>query len=82
LRLVLEGPAAGNGGIRMVRSSASLGPTGQPAMYQGQITALDGTTLVAEVRDGAGRSVALTVQLEISGTAVTGTVQAAAGPGG
>ena len=82
LRLVLQGPTTPDGGIRMTRSSASLGPSSQPSLYQGRIATLDGTSMVADVQDSSGHPVQLSVSLTIDGSNISGSVQASTGTGG
>ena len=67
LRLVLQGPTTAGGGVRMTASTAGLGPPGQPTEYQGRITTVNGTSMVADVQDASGRAVRLAVRLSIAG---------------
>jgi sulfoxide reductase heme-binding subunit YedZ len=76
LSLVLQGPATSDGGVQMQRSSAALGPASQPALYQGLITQLAGTRLVAVVHTSGGATLSLSIQLQIDqSNGVTGTVE-------
>jgi hypothetical protein len=75
-RIVITGPAAAGGGVQMASSQADLGPTGQPALYTGHVTALSGTTIQAALTDPAGAAVTLTLDLTINGSTVTGTLAA------
>lgn len=71
------GQPDGGGGVEMTGSRVTLGPASDPRRYQGQITALDGTTIEAHL-GGAGKEIALVARLQIdqgSGEA-TGTVTA------
>ncbi|HLY84368.1 MAG TPA: hypothetical protein VKQ71_15380 [Acidimicrobiales bacterium] len=75
LHVVLQGPAVG-GGVEMQQSSATFGPAGQPTLYQGRVSALQGTSMVLTLQDGAGHPLRLSLALQIDGaTAVSGTVQ-------
>ena len=80
LHVVLKGPASTEGGVQMQQSSATLGPTSQPARYQGAITALQGSSMTIGMRDGAGHALVLAVQLQTDQSGnVTGAVQATGG---
>lgn len=75
LRLVLTGQPA-DGGVSLTGSSVSLGPTASPTEYQGHVTSLDGTTIVAALTDGAGATVTATVQINDPQAAqIHGTLQ-------
>ncbi len=77
LHVVLQGPASSDGGIQMQTSSATLGPTAQPTLYQGQITSLRGTSLALAMHDSAGNAVSVALRLQIDqSNNVAGTVQA------
>jgi hypothetical protein len=80
--IVISGPPAAGGGVRMTASQADFGPTGQPDLYTGHVTALSGTTIRAALSDQAGATAALTLNLAIEGSNVSGTLAAAAGSGG
>ena len=76
LRIVIEGTALAGGGVEMDTSSVSLGTATSPDLYRGSVTSLNGTTLNASVRNAAGTSLHLYMQLTLSanGTAVSGSV--------
>ena len=78
LQLVLRGTALADGGVRMTASQARMGPPGQPARYQGQITGLQGSRIVAALRDTAGHQVTVVASLQIDPqtNTVSGTVRA------
>jgi hypothetical protein len=79
LHVVLSGQPSNGGGIVMTGSGASLGPAGQPNLYQGSVRSLSGTRLGLALA-GPGGSLNVRVQLTLNGgTAVTGTVSG--GPG-
>jgi hypothetical protein len=80
LRIVISGPAV-DGGVEMTSSQVSLGPPAAPARYAGHLVSLDGTSMQAVVA-GAGQRLALTIDLAQSGSAVTGTLTAAAAASG
>jgi methionine sulfoxide reductase heme-binding subunit len=74
----LEGQALPGGGLRMMRSAVTLGPSARPSAYRGKILALDGTRLVAAVSDPAGRSLRLGMVLSLDPVRhkVTGSLSA------
>jgi hypothetical protein len=79
LHLALTGPADPSGGITMNSSTAAMGPSGQPSMYQGRVTTLDGDQLQISLRDSAGATLSVTVQLSVDGSGgVSGSIQATA----
>jgi sulfoxide reductase heme-binding subunit YedZ len=80
LSIVLTGQPDGGGGVSLTGSQVTLGPPGAPSQYQGQVSRLRGTTLVADATDASGRSLTATVVLQLGGegSAVTGTVEVAA----
>ena len=61
----------------MESSSVALGTTSTPSLYQGTVTALDGTNVEATLRNAAGKTLRLGARLNIdsTGAAVTGLVQ-------
>ena len=77
LQIVLEGAALPAGGVQMESSSVALGTTSTPSLYQGTVTALDGTNVEATLRNAAGKTLRLGARLNIdsTGAAVTGLVQ-------
>ena len=79
--IVIEGTALADGGLRMTKSSVALGPESDPGQFSGQVERLQGTRLVALVKDAKGGQVTVEVRLQISqdGGTVSGTVQARAG---
>jgi hypothetical protein len=79
LTIVLTGQPATGGGVELTGSRVSLGPDSAPSQYQGQVTRLNGSTLVATLTDTAGRTLRATVALRLdAGSQVTGTVEVAA----
>lgn len=76
-------PIAG-GGVRMTTSRVTLGPASNPDQYVGDVTALSGTEIAAEVSDATGSSLALVARLQIAagpGSAIgTVTVKPAGSP--
>jgi predicted ferric reductase len=83
LHIVLSGQPANGGGIVMTASGASLGPAGQPNLYQGSVRSLSGTRLGLALAGPGGSALAVRVQLALNGgTAVTGTVSGGPGAAG
>ncbi len=77
LDITITGTALADGGVQMNNGSVTVGPSGDPARYQGSITSLDGTQVSAVVRDGSGGTERVDVRLDIAanGTTVSGVVQ-------
>ncbi len=82
LDIRLEGPPIGGGGVQMTTSRVRLGSASNPALYDGRVTALQGTDIAASVTDRDGSALSLVARLQIApgGGAATGTVTAS--PGG
>jgi sulfoxide reductase heme-binding subunit YedZ len=78
LHLLIEGRSIPGGGVSMSSSSVTLGTSSQPHLYRGSISALQGTSIQASVSGPGGRTIALTVDLQIdsSGQRASGTVTA------
>ena len=79
LSIILTGQPDG-GGVALTASQVTLGPPGAPSEYQGQVSRLQGTTLVAEVTDASGHSLTATILLQLDrvSSTVTGTVEVVA----
>ncbi len=79
LTIVLAGQPAGGGGVELTGSQVTLGPSAVPSQFQGHVTQLDGSTLVADLTDANGNAATVTVQLQIGAdsSAVGGTVTVA-----
>jgi hypothetical protein len=80
LTIVLTGQPADGGGVQLTGSQVALGPTGAPNDYQGHVTQLSGTTLVAHLASASGSTLVATISLQLASgqNSVTGTVQATA----
>jgi methionine sulfoxide reductase heme-binding subunit len=76
LRMRLGGQPLDGGGLSMTGSQVDLAAVGTPSVYQGQVTTLAGTRIVARVTDSSGRSLQLRAVLQIDSqtSAVTGTL--------
>ncbi|MGH2719850.1 MAG: ferric reductase-like transmembrane domain-containing protein [Actinomycetota bacterium] len=83
LDAAITGTPLGAGGLSMQASTISLGTAGHQDLYQGELESLnepssDGSSFVADVDDGSGDAMTLTVTLSIDQRAgtVAGTVSA------
>lgn len=76
--VVISGPAVAGGGVRMASSQVSFGTTASPHRYTGQVTSLNGSTIVAAVADGTGSRVTLSLDVSLSGSALSGSLTASA----
>jgi sulfoxide reductase heme-binding subunit YedZ len=76
LSIVLTGQPADGGGVQLTGSQVRLGPPTAASEYQGHVSQLEGSTVVATVSDAAGQTLSLTAHLQLGpGTGVTGTVE-------
>jgi DMSO/TMAO reductase YedYZ heme-binding membrane subunit len=76
LHIRIKGQPINGGGVEMSSSRVTLGPSPNPDLYDGQVTALAGTTIAARVSDSHASALALVARLQVApgpGTA-TGTV--------
>lgn len=80
LVMVLTGQPAEGGGVELTASQVTLGPPGAPSEYRGQVSQLQGSTVVAALSDAAGRTLTATIVLQLDGPGgtVTGTVHVVA----
>ena len=79
LNVALTGQADPSGGITMASSTAAIGPSAQPSLYQGRVAGLSGDQLELSLRDPHGATLNATVQLNADGTGhVAGSIQARA----
>jgi sulfoxide reductase heme-binding subunit YedZ len=78
LEIRLRGQPLQGGGLQMTSSAVTLGTQANTRIYGGQVTSLQGTSINAQVRDGAGHTLRLALQLQIDSTNNTaaGTVSA------
>jgi sulfoxide reductase heme-binding subunit YedZ len=78
LAIHLQGQPLDGGGLQMTSSSVTLGPQSDPSRYHGQVTALEGTNISAQVSDSSGQRLNLVARLQINpeGGSATGTVSA------
>jgi hypothetical protein len=77
LTIVLTGQPASGGGVQLTGSQVRLGPVSAPGEYQGHVTQLSGSTLVADLTSAGGAPLTATIVLQVTEgqSAVTGTVQ-------
>jgi hypothetical protein len=76
LNVRIDGNAAAGGGVQMTGSSVSVGTASSPALYQGTITALDGTQIAARVTSADGRTLQLGLALRLGAAgSATGTLE-------
>jgi hypothetical protein len=75
LRVVLEGMPIGDDGVSMTSSGVAFAARGTQ-VFEGRITALEGTRVSARVRDRDGRTVELVLDLRLgpASNALSGTV--------
>jgi hypothetical protein len=80
LTIVLTGQPTGDGGIELEGSRVQIGPTAAPNEYQGHVTRLSGTSLVANLVSASGSSLTARIDLQLSRSQnqVTGTVRGSA----
>ena len=79
LTIVLTGQPASGGGVQLTGSQVNVGTTADPTQYQGHVTQLDGSTVVAALADAHGNAHTATIQLQLTGIApVNGTIQVGA----
>jgi sulfoxide reductase heme-binding subunit YedZ len=81
LRLRIDGQPLAGGGVAMTASRVTLGGRSDPSRFIGHITALNGSTIEAALRDPAGTRLTLVAQLQIQpgSGAAAGTVDVQAG---
>jgi hypothetical protein len=65
LAVTLRGVPLDGGGLQMTGSSVSFGPRAAPQAYSGQIVSLEGSRLVASVRDASGNALGLDIDLTL-----------------
>lgn len=80
-RLDLQG-VPGDGGVSMTASGVSFVPATTRAVYAGKVVALNGSRVVADVRDAAGDRLQLGFQLQIDPTSQAVSGVAVASPTG
>jgi sulfoxide reductase heme-binding subunit YedZ len=79
LHISLQGTPVSSGGIQMASSNVTFGSSSAPQEYNGQITKLQGSEVIADVANADGTAIRLDVKMTINDNRVTGTVAAGAG---
>ena len=76
LRVVLQGIPADGGGVSMTANGVAFALAGSPDIYEGQIVALEGSQISAQVASASGSRFDLQIglQLQAGQTRVTGVV--------
>ncbi len=74
--VVLRGTPLPSGGVSVQASRVTLGPLSDPSRYRGRVVQLEGTRLVADVHDSAGRALRVDFRLALEQARVEGTVSA------
>lgn len=74
--VLLEGTPLPTGGLSVQQSRVSFGPSGDPQRYTGQVTSLDGTHIVADLTDAAGKAIRVDFRIALEQTSVRGTMSA------
>ena len=65
LTIVLTGQPADDGGVELTGSQVQLGTATAPDEYQGHVTQLTGTTLVAALANASGAALTATIDLQL-----------------
>jgi sulfoxide reductase heme-binding subunit YedZ len=65
LGIRIVGQPLQGGGVAMSQSTVTMGPPGQPTLYTGRLTSLQGTHLTASVSGAAGAEVSLQIDVSI-----------------
>lgn len=65
LRLVLTGQPV-EGGVSLTGSQVSIGTASQPAQYSGHVSQLEGSVVIASLRNSSGQMVTAVIRLELS----------------
>lgn len=77
MEIQIEGQPVSGGGVAMAKSEVSIGPPGDPLLYSGRLTSLQGNQLLATVSTGS-QSAQLDVVVSVDQTSqqLTGTLSA------
>jgi sulfoxide reductase heme-binding subunit YedZ len=78
LDVELRGRPLATGGVYLDQGTVGVGPTSQPDLYHGQVVALQGDELIADVRGDSGPGLELRMRLSVDRSSghVTGTLRA------
>lgn len=78
LEIQIQGQPVQGGGVSMTDSRVSIGPPGQPLLYQGKLTSLQGSRLLASVSNGNdARSLDVRLTISPGSNRLSGNVTAA-----
>ena len=81
LHVRIEGTPVVGGGVQMTASSVSIGTSSSPALFNGAVTALNGTQIGARVTSADGHTLTLTAALNINAASATATGTLQVSPG-
>ena len=74
--LVLTGQPAEGGGVELTGSELTVGTAGDPSQYRGQVSELEGDTVVASVSSSSGSSATVVIEVRQAGEgAVAGRIR-------
>lgn len=79
LDVELRGEPVAGGGVILDQGTVGLGPTSQPDLYHGRVVGLNGSEIVADVRNDVGNGFEVVMRLSVdrSSGQVSGTLRAA-----
>ncbi len=78
LEIQIQGQPLGGGGVSMTGSRVSIGPPGDPLQYEGKLTSLSGTRLLASVSNGSeSRRLDVRLSIQPGSRRLSGTVSSA-----
>jgi sulfoxide reductase heme-binding subunit YedZ len=80
LHIQISGQPLEGGGVQMSSSSVTLGSDASPTEYRGTITALEGTSVAANLQSAGGGAIRLVAQLQIDAAAGTAAGTATVSP--
>jgi DMSO/TMAO reductase YedYZ heme-binding membrane subunit len=75
----LVGTPDGSGGVVMQQGRGTLGTPSSPAVFQGQVVGLQGTSIDLLMHDANGSAETLSILIAINGSAISGTLTVHAG---
>jgi len=77
LEIQIQGQPLAGGGVSMTNSRVSIGPPGQPLLYQGKLVSLQGSRLLASVTNGSdAKSLDVRLSIDPSSRRLSGNVSA------
>jgi Ferric reductase like transmembrane component len=79
LTIVLTGQPVSGGGVQLTGSQVNVGTAADPTQYQGHVTQLDGSTVIAALADANDHPHTANIQLQLTGGRdLSGTLQVGA----